>query len=403
MVIERALQGHTVNPILLRNKAQQFGESQLKAVSFFQRHAEETFKVSVADLCAVCGPKEVIHHALAQGKAEGEGGGKQSPVNAAAVFLGGKGVDLELVPQKGGGGTAEAEEIIPGHGGIPGGLFLGEGPDGIAGTAVFQAVGGDGVQQAAFFIFWHGRNWAGSESEVDERIDSDVVGPAGKGCVDVQLQILKGLPGQSEDEVHGDSLKGDSAEGRCQSGAVHRTAPQHGLEFFLEGLYADTDAGDARILQGLQEGGGHIVRVELHADALGDAKVLLYGLDDFRQTACGEGGGPAAKIQAGDGLFGVSLCSCQVDLPDERVDIVVTGFPGIHRFAIGAEAANVLAEGDVDIQPQAWAGFKGEALVIFVCKDKGSGRTGQPHPCQAGYHTHKSPIYISDRSAAFPG
>lgn len=88
---------------------------------------------------------------------------------------------------------------------------------------------------------------------------------------------------------------------------------------------ADADAGHARVLQGLQEGRGHVVRVEFHTDAVSDVKVFLHRLDDLRHAARGEGGGSAAEIQAGGRLFCACLRSHEADLLDESVDVAVTG------------------------------------------------------------------------------
>ena len=65
----------------------------------------------------------------------------------------------------------------------------------------------------------------------------------------------------------------------------------------------------------------YIFRVELDADALGNGKMILDGADDLLYAVCRQGRSAAAEVQAGDGLFPGGLASCQMDLPDQGVDV----------------------------------------------------------------------------------
>lgn len=111
--------------------------------------------------------------------------------------------------------------------------------------------------------------------------------------------------------------------------------------------------------------GRYIFRMEFDPDALGNDKMLLDGVDDLLYAVRRQGRSAAAEVQAGDGLFSGNLASCQVDLPDQGVDVPAACFLGVEGLAVGTEAADAPAEGDMDVQPQAVTVRKGQLLNIF--------------------------------------
>lgn len=380
MVEKRPLQGHLPDAVLLRHKAQQPGGPQLQAVHPPQRDAEKPLKVPLVYPGAVGSPEEIVHHPLAEGKPQGQGGGKHPALHPSAILLDGKGVDLELLPQQGGGGAAEAQEVVPGHGGVPSPRPAREGPDGGTGIPLLQTVGGDLVQQPPLLPLVHCREGAGGKGEVDKGVDGHMVCPAGKGQIHIRPQVLEGLPREGEDQVHGHRLEGDLLQGGRQGGQVHRPAPQEGLILLLKGLHPYADLRHASLLQCPQEGDGHVVRVELHSDPLGDGEVLPYRPDDLPQPPGGQGRGPATEVQASDLPSALRLAAHHVDLPDQGIDVLIAQIGVVDRLAVGAEIAQAPAEGDVDIQPQPLAVPIGEDLVKLAGEYKGFYRPGEPHP-----------------------
>ena len=143
-----------------------------------------------------------------------------------------------------------------------------------------------------------------------------MVGPPGKSRIQVPPQVLKGLAGQGEDEVHGHGLEGHGSQGPGQGGAIHRCPAQQVLKFGLEGLDADADPGHASGPEGLQHLRHHVVRVELHADTLGDVEVFLQLPHDLPQPPSSQSRGAAAKVQAGDPLSPSPALPHQTDLPE---------------------------------------------------------------------------------------
>jgi hypothetical protein len=85
---------------------------------------------------------------------------------------------------------------------------------------------------------------------------------------------------------------------------------------------------------------------------------------------------------------------------NECVSIPVTQFWGVLHLAIRTEAANALAEGNMHIQTKTVTVPVRQLLIIFIFKNKGLDRTGQPHSGKTGYDTHVAPIYISGRFSA---
>jgi hypothetical protein len=60
-----------------------------------------------------------------------------------------------------------------------------------------------------------------------------------------------------------------------------------------------------------------------------------------------------------------------MDLPDQGVDISVAQVLFIAHLAVGTEAADAPAEGDVDVKPQVITFGKRQDAVIFIFKGKG--------------------------------
>ena len=149
--------------------------------------------------------------------------------------------------------------------------------------------------------------------------------------------------------------------------------------------------------------GRYIFRMEFDPDALGNDKMLLDGVDDLLYAVRRQGRSAAAEVQVGDGLFSGSLASRQMDLPDQCVDVLTACLLGVEGLAVGTEAADAPAEGDMDVQPQAVTVRKGQLLIVFVFKKEGLCGTGQPHPCQLCDHMYAAPKYISDTFSAYPG
>ena len=146
VVVEGALQGHTVHTIGFCHKAKQFGQPQFEAVHLLQRHSKEPLEVPFIHLCGIGGPEQVIDHSLPLGESDGKGSGQLAFIYSLAVFLYREGIYLELILQKGRSGTTKAKEVIPGHRGITGLRLAGESPDGTAGVALIQAILGNGIQ-----------------------------------------------------------------------------------------------------------------------------------------------------------------------------------------------------------------------------------------------------------------
>ena len=167
-----------------------------------------------------------------------------------------------------------------------------------------------------------------------------------------------------------------------QGWEVHRPPSQQSLELSLEGLDPDADPGHPRIPQNAQDGGHHILRVQLHPDALGDDKMRLDGFHHLFQPAGRQRRRTAAEVEAGDPFPAGELTAHQVDLLDQPVQIAVADRPVILDLAIRAEAAQLPAKRDMHIQSQPLTLGKGQLLVVFILKEKGLGRAGQPHPRQ---------------------
>ena len=212
-------------------------------------------------------------------------------------------------------------------------------------------------------------------------IDGNVVCTVRKGGVNIGLEILKSLGRQGKNEVHGDCFKLNSRQCLRYGGSVHGAASQHGLILFLKGLDSDADFGDACILQRLQDGDRHIAGVQLHTDPLGDVKIQSQCVDNLLQPACGQSRSSAAEVQAGDALSLLQLPSDKMNLSEQRIEIPVAQVFGIEDLAIGTEAANTFAEGDVHIQTRIFTIHQRQLLVIFVFEKEGPHTPGQPHSC----------------------
>ena len=98
--------------------------------------------------------------------------------------------------------------------------------------------------------------------------------------------------------------------------------------------------------------GRYIFRMEFDPDALGNDKMLLDGVDDLLYAVRRQGRSAAAEVQAGDGLFSGSLAFRQMDLPDQCVDVLTACLLGVEGLAVGTEAADAPAEGDMDVNAQ---------------------------------------------------
>ena len=131
--------------------------------------------------------------------------------------------------------------------------------------------------------------------------------------------------------------------------------------------------------------------------------MVLDGVDDLLYTVCRQGRSASAEVQAGDSLFPGSLAPCQMDLPDQGVDVPAAGLLRVEDLTVGTEAADTPAEGDMNVQSQSAAVRKGQRLIVFIFKKEGLCGTGQPHPRQLRDHMYKTPKYISDTFSAYPG
>ena len=122
-----------------------------------------------------------------------------------------------------------------------------------------------------------------------------------------------------------------------------------------------------------------------------DLEPLLQRGDGFAQPSGGQGGGAPAEIQAGGPLFPRMLPAHQMDFPDQSVQVAVHPLRAVDLLAIGAEAAQRPAEGNVDIQAQVRAVLIGKELVVFLSEGEGFDGPGQPHPGQISDDTHGAP------------
>ena len=77
-------------------------------------------------------------------------------------------------------------------------------------------------------------------------------------------------------------------------------------------------------------------------------------------------GVPPPKYRLVTVFFSGSLASRQMDLPDQGVDVPAACLLGVEGLAVGTEAADAPAEGDMDVQPQAVTVRKGQLLIVFV-------------------------------------
>lgn len=107
--------------------------------------------------------------------------------------------------------------------------------------------------------------------------------------------------------------------------------------------------------------GRYIFRMEFDPDALGNDKMLLDGVNDLLYAVRRQGRSAAAEVQAGDGLFSGNLASCQVDLPDQGVDVPAACFLGVEGLAVGTEAADAPAEGIWTYSPRPSQSEKGSS------------------------------------------
>ena len=136
MVVKRALKRHLIDAVFFDSKAEQLGKLQLETVCFFERNAKETFKGRGINAGAVRGLEQVVQHPLARRETERQRGRKLTFGDSFTVCFDRKRVDLELVFKQGGCRTAEAQKVIPRHGGIARVFVGGEGPDGAADIAL---------------------------------------------------------------------------------------------------------------------------------------------------------------------------------------------------------------------------------------------------------------------------
>ena len=140
-----------------------------------------------------------------------------------------------------------------------------------------------------------------------------------------------------------------------------------------------------------------VIRITLHSDlCAGNGESRGNAVDtDIVLTAAGLPRIPARRLKGCLRAAAGELAAHQVDLPDQPVQIAVAGRPVILDLAIRAEAAQLPAKRDMHIQSQPLTLGKGQLLVVFILKEKGLGRAGQPHPRQVCDDTHDAPqIYF---------
>ena len=186
-------------------------------------------------------------------------------------------------------------------------------------------------------------------------------------------------------------------QGCLQGIRIHCLSAQDLLIPGPEGLDPDTDPGNARTFKLLQHLRGDVVRVKFQADPVGNDKVVLQGMDDLSDPVNCKGGRPSAEIEAGDLFPAGMLTPHHMDLPDQGIDIPAAQILFVAHLAVGTEAADAPAEGDMDIQSQSAAFVIGKDAVIFIFKGKGLPCSGKPGPCKTGKKTHTPPRYTSDR------
>ena len=140
-------------------------------------------------------------------------------------------------------------------------------------------------KSARFSPFPHSLHRAGREGEINEGIDRHMIGTGLECSLQVHLQILQVLSGQGKIKSMDTVSKWTWDSASRRAGEVHRPPSQQSLELSLEGLDPDADPGHPRIPQNAQDGGHHILRVQLHPDALGDDKMRLDGFHHLFQPA----------------------------------------------------------------------------------------------------------------------
>ncbi|MNC38965.1 hypothetical protein D3C75_875980 [compost metagenome] len=121
---------------------------------------------------------------------------------------------------------------------------------------------------------------------------------------------------------------------------------------FVEGLHSDADPGHARFLQHPQLVYGHIGRMKLQSDALGNLKETAGNLYNPFYLMGKQSGSTAAEIQRGH-FFTVRAGTAHYsDFLFERRNISPSLILPVDRLAIRAKLAQAPAERDVDIQAQ---------------------------------------------------
>ena len=104
-----------------------------------------------------------------------------------------------------------------------------------------------------------------------------------------------------------------------------------------------------------------------------------------------------AEVEAGGLLAAGVLAAHPVDLLQKRVDVAAAFLRRVELLAVGAEGAQLPAEGNMDIEAQPPAFREGQDLIVFVLKDKGPGGAGQPHTSQ--FRNHMYLKYVRSISA----
>ena len=216
-----------------------------------------------------------------------------------------------------------------------------------------------------------------------------MIGAACEGSFNVLLQILIGLLRQSKDKVHRHRFKRNRREGCGHRCRINRLPPQNVLIFLLERLDSDADFGDTRFPEGLKGINGHIIRVQLQTDTLGDLEILLAGIDDLLQSMGNQSRGAAANIQACDPFLFRILATNHPNLPQKGIQILVAQSLVEAHLAVRAKIADAFAEWDMNVEAQILAVRIGEHLVILIFECKGLPGPGQPAPGQICDDTHK--------------
>ena len=171
-----------------------------------------------------------------------------------------------------------------------------------------------------------------------------MIGSCSEGAVHISPEVLEGLSGQSEDEIHRNCFKWDFCQSAPQRIRIHHLSSQYILVLFPERLYPYADLGDSGILQ-LSEGLRlYVIGMKLYADAFRDIEVFFKRLYDLSDPVRSERRGASSEVEAGHLFPAVILAADHADLLKKKIYVASALFFPVYDLAVRAEAANASAE-----------------------------------------------------------